>query len=140
MLNFFLDILLVIIILTILLMILNSIPRTKKPEKIVTDEDPNDLGSLNLEFVAIKEYLPIVVPKKKINYYVNNRLIPCHFERYYYLKLGMALPIMRVDEDVLERHYHRKMFEKIEDIDAVKDLEAAQAFFNDLIQYTSYLN
>lgn len=84
---------------------------------------------------------PIPLPEeKRLEYLVNNKKIPCAFERYYYVILGMPLPVIRIDRDVVERHYEYKANDTGISTATRQDIEAANIFFNDRINYVSHLN
>ena len=90
--------------------------------------------------IVTYEEVVLKKPEKKLQYIVNGETIPCPFERYYYLKLGMALPILRIDRDVVERHYQRKVADKTIDPRNRNRIEAANLFLNDRLNYLEYLN
>ncbi len=79
-------------------------------------------------------------PERKLEYIVNNKQIPCAFERYYYVKLKMPLPIIRIDPEVIERHYQIRLQDKETDANTLNDVEAANRFFIDRMGYLSHLN
>ena len=81
-----------------------------------------------------------LVPEKSIEYVVNSKKIPCTFERYYYIKLNMALPVINIDPASIERHYQRKLQDNTLDISTINDVEAANRFFIDRLNYLSNLN
>lgn len=78
--------------------------------------------------------------KKRLEYIVNNNKIPCTFDRYYYVKLGLPLPIIKIDRDVVERQYERKVQEAEVGTVQHKEVEAANGFFSDRLNYLSHLN
>ena len=81
-----------------------------------------------------------LVREKRVEYIVNNRKIPCAFERYYYIKLNMPLPVMTIEPSTIERHYHQILLDNKLDVKALNDVEAAKNFFNDRMYYLSQLN
>lgn len=81
-----------------------------------------------------------LLPEKRIEYIVNNKSIPCPFERYYYIKLKMPLPIISIEQEAIERHYQDRMQNKEQEASNINDIEAANKFFTDRINYFSHLN
>ena len=81
-----------------------------------------------------------LVSENKVEYIVNYKKIPCAFERYYYVKLKMPLPIIRIDPEVIERHYQIRLQDKETDASTLIDVEAANRFFIDRLAYLSHLN
>ena len=81
-----------------------------------------------------------IEPEKRLEYIVNSKKIPCAFERYYYVKLKMPLPVMKIEPDIIERHYQQRLQDNELDINILNDVEAANRFFIDRIEYLSYLN
>ena len=109
----------------------------------------NDRKSALPERALLKsEYDKLAIPtipisleqERRLEYIVNGRKIPCTFERYYYIKLGMALPIMRIDRDVIERQYQRKVSDTSNDVAQSPDIEAANQYFTDRLNYLEHLN
>ena len=82
----------------------------------------------------------LLVPEKSIEFVVNSKKIPCAFERYYYVKLNIALPVTYIDPASIERHYQRKLQDNKLDISTLNDVEAANRYFIDRLKYLSSLN
>ena len=78
--------------------------------------------------------------KKQLEYIVNERKIPCAFERYYYIKLNMPLPVLMIEPETIKRHYQHLIQDDSLDTKNLNDIEAANKFFNDRLAYLSYLN
>ena len=78
--------------------------------------------------LAVKNLRP------KIKYIANGKEILCDLQRYYYLKLGLPLPIIRIDRDVIVRAYETKLASEIED-KSDEDIVAAGYFLDDRIMY-----
>ncbi len=78
--------------------------------------------------------------QKRLEYIVNNNKIPCTFERYYYIKLGLPLPILKIDLDVVERQYERKVQDAEIGTVQYQEVEAANKYFIDRLNYLSHLN
>ena len=78
--------------------------------------------------------------RKQLEYIVNDRKIPCTFERYYFDRLHMPTPAPQIDMAVINRYYSLRLIGDKLDRQALNDVEAAQKFFNDRIGYLSCLN
>jgi hypothetical protein len=85
-------------------------------------------------FIDEKVDLAVKNLRPKIKYISNGRQLLCDLQRYYYLKLGLPLPIMRIDRDVIVRAYETKLATELEDNSDV-DIVAAGHFFEDRIAY-----
>lgn len=72
--------------------------------------------------------------RTRIKYIANGKEIPCDLQRYYYVKLGLPLPIMRIDRDVISRAYEIKLASELEG-NSDLDIVAAGNFFEDRITY-----
>lgn len=83
-----------------------------------------------------KADLAVKALRPKIKYIANGKEILCDLQRYYYLKLGLPLPIMRIDRDVITRAYETKLATELED-KSHGDMVAAAHFFDDRIMYLS---
>ena len=113
--------------------------------KIVYNDNNNvQVKRATVDIVYREQLNPAVpfplVPEKRLEYIVNSKKIPCAFERYYYIKLNMPLPIIKLEPDIIERHYQKRLKEDTIDIGTLNDVEAAQKFFNDRIGYLSHQN
>jgi hypothetical protein len=80
--------------------------------------------------LAVKNIRP------KLKYIANGKKLLCDLNRYYYLKLGLPLPIIRMDRDVIVRAYEKKMATDVDD-NSDLDIVAAGNFFADRIAYLS---
>ena len=80
--------------------------------------------------LAVKNIRP------KIKYIANGKDLLCDLNRYYYLKLGLPLPIIRIDRDVIVRAYETKLATELEG-NSDLDIVAAGNFFEDRIMYLS---
>ncbi|MEI8279710.1 MAG: hypothetical protein WCG87_08085 [Bacteroidota bacterium] len=72
--------------------------------------------------------------RTRIKYIVNGKEILCDLQRYYYVKLGLPLPIMRIDRDVISRAYEIKLASELEG-NSDLDIVAAGYFFEHRIAY-----
>lgn len=109
--------------------------------KVIRSPIENSNAAYEEEFespVVIDQKVDLAVKslRPKIKYIANGKELLCDLNRYYYLKLGLPLPIMRIDRDVITRAYEIKLAAEVED-NSDLDIVAAGNFFEDRIMYLS---
>ena len=80
------------------------------------------------------------VQQRPIEYMVNDKKIPCAFDRFYFERLHIPYPDKPIEFTTIARHHAMRVAGDKLDADILCEVDAAALFFRDRFNYMSYLN
>ena len=77
---------------------------------------------------------------KTLQYIVNGKTIPCTFDQYYYVVLGMHLLNADIRRESVQLYYKCSISDATMNTGDIQDIEAANLFFSDRLDYLNHIN